>query len=82
MYIGFYIYFIAWKRPLVSCRLYRTFITQRKKDLREIEKIEKYSQKNIYVRIAYNSLCVCVCVCVCVLCRLYLRIVCGRQCDC
>ena len=30
---------------------------------REIEKIEKYSQKNI--KIVYNSLCVCVCVCVC-----------------
>ena len=36
------------------------------KDNEEIEKIEKYSQKN--VRIVCNSLCerVCVCVCVCV----------------
>ena len=32
------------------------------KDIWEIEKIEKYSQKN--VRIVYNSLCVHVCVCV------------------
>ena len=32
------------------------------KDAEEIEKIEKYSQKN--VRIMYKSLCVCVCVCV------------------
>ena len=44
--------------------------------------IEKYSQKDVYARIAYNSFCVYVCVCVCV-CVLYLRIVaCGFICDC
>ena len=31
----------------------------REKDLGKIEKIEKYSQKNAYIRIAYNSF-VCV----------------------
>ena len=56
----------AYLRPLVSCCLFTTIIRQRKKAIGEIEKIEKYSQKNIDVRIAYNSLCVCVCVCVCV----------------
>ena len=44
---------------------------QREKSFREIEKIEKYSQKDIYVRIVYNSflvarVCMCMCVCVCV----------------
>ena len=43
-------------RPMVSCRLI-TIIRQRMKG---IEKIKKYSQKN--VRIVYNSLLVCVCV--------------------
>ena len=38
---------------------------QAEKDFGEISKeIEKYCQKNIYVKIAYNSFCVCVCVCV------------------
>ena len=65
----------AYVRLLVSCRLYTTIIRQKKKDFGEIEQIKKYSQKNFYVRIAYNSLCLCVG-------GLYLRIaVCGR-CDC
>ena len=34
------------------------------KDIGEIEKIEKFCQKNI--RIVYNSVCVYVCVCICV----------------
>ena len=42
---------VTYLRILVSCRLYTTIIRQRKKDLEEIEKIEKYS----IVRIAYNS---------------------------
>ena len=29
-------------------------------------KVEKYSHKNVFVKIAYNFECVCVCVCVCV----------------
>ena len=28
--------------------------------LGEIEKVKKYTQKNVYIRTAYNSLCVCV----------------------
>ena len=27
------------------------------------KKVEKYSQKNVYLGIAYNTLCVCVCLC-------------------
>ena len=53
----------ACPRPHVSCFINRNH--QRKKDIEEIEKIEKYSQKK--VKIVNNSLCVCVCVCVCVL---------------
>ena len=53
-------------QPLVSCRLIMTMIWQQKIDIKEIEKIEKYSQKNVFVRIAYNSVCLYVCVCVCV----------------
>ena len=45
----------------VSCGL-MTITRQRKKDIKEIEKIEKYSQEN--VRIVYNSFCVYVCLCV------------------
>ena len=41
-----------------------TIIRQKTKDNEEMEKIEKYNQKN--VRIVYHSMCVCVCVCVCV----------------
>ena len=33
----------------------------RKKDFGEIEIIENDSQNNLYVRIAYNCVCVCVC---------------------
>ena len=40
----------AYLRPLVSCRLHMTIIRQRKKDFGEIGKIEKYSQKNVYVK--------------------------------
>ena len=46
-------------QSLVSCRLYMTIIKQRKKDFGEIEKVEKYCQKNFYVNITYNSF-VCV----------------------
>ena len=35
---------------------------QAKKDIGEIEKIEKYSQKSIYNGIARISFCMCVCV--------------------
>ena len=52
----------AYLRLLVSCRLYTTIIRQRKKHFVEIEKIEKYNQKNIYVRVMYKSFCVYVCV--------------------
>ncbi len=31
---------------------------RKKKDFVEIEKIEKYNQNNVCVKIAYNSLCV------------------------
>ena len=31
----------AYLQPVVSCRLYTTIIRQKKKDFREIEKIEK-----------------------------------------
>ena len=65
-------------RSLVSCRPITTNISQRKKDIWEIEKFEKYNQKNVYVSITYNSIrvcmCVYVCVCVCV-CWLFLRII-------
>ena len=57
----------AYLRQVVSCCVYTTIIRQRKKDFREIE---KYCQKDVYFRIAYNSFCVCMC-----LYRLYLRIV-------
>ena len=54
----------AYLRPLVSRRLIPTIIKQRKKDIGEIE---KYSQKNIYVRTAYNSfVCACTYMYVCV----------------
>ena len=64
----------SYLRPLVSCRLITTIIRQRNKDVREIKKIKKYSQKNIYVGIVYNCVGVCRCVCMC-MCqsRLYLR---------
>ena len=42
----------------------------RKKDFKEIEKIERYSQKKVYTGIARARLCVCVyvwCICVCVI---------------
>ena len=52
----------AYLQPLVSCRLITTIIRLRKKDIGEIEKIKKYSQKN--GKVVYNSFCVCVCVCV------------------
>ena len=55
----------AYLWPLVSCHLYTTIIRQKKKDFAEIEKIEKYIQKNVNVRIEHNSLCVCACACVC-----------------
>ena len=63
----FYIYLIEWK--LVCDHrfhgvLQTTIIRQVTKDIDEIEKIEKYSQKK--VRIVYNSWCVCVCVCACI----------------
>ena len=61
-------------QPLISCCLITTIIRLRKKDRGEMEKIEKYSQKNI--RIVYNSFCECMCVC---LYRLYLHnIECGH----
>ena len=55
----------AYLWPLVSYRFYTTIIRQRKKDFEENEenkKKKKYSQKNAYVRTAYNPVCVCVCV--------------------
>ena len=39
---------------------------QAEKKIAEIERPEKYSQKNVYIRIVYNSVFTCVCVCVCV----------------
>ena len=39
----------AYMRPLVSCCLYTTIIRQKKKDFGEIEKIEIYIQKNVFV---------------------------------
>ena len=57
----------AYLRSLVLCRLYTTIIRQIKKDLGEIEKREKYCQKNVYVRITYNPLSVCVVGYICVL---------------
>ena len=56
----------AYLQPLVSCHLITIIIKQGKKDIGEMEKIEKYSQKNVYVRIVYNSFCVCLCY-ICVL---------------
>ena len=48
----------AYLRPQVSWHFIKmTIIRQRTKDNEEIEKIEKYSQKN--VRIVYNLWCVC-----------------------
>ena len=44
----------AYLRPLVSWHLYMTIIRQRKKGFGEIK---KYSLKNVYIRIAYNSFC-------------------------
>ena len=41
-------------------RFITTIIWQRKKDIREIEVFEKYSQKKVYVEIVYNTFCVCV----------------------
>ena len=41
----------AYLRPPIPCRLYTTIIWQKKKDFGEIERIEKFSQKNFYVRI-------------------------------
>ena len=75
----------AYLRVQVSCRLIMIIIRQRKKDIGEIGKIEKSSQKNVYVEIVYNTfilwVCVCVYVCVC-LCWLNLSIiVCSRICD-
>ena len=62
--------------PLVLCRLYYDN-NQAKKDIGEIEKIEKYSQLNVYAEIGscffffflfgvYVCVCVRACVCVCV----------------
>ena len=48
--------------PLDSCGLYTKIIWQKKKDFGEIKKIWKYNQKNVYIRVVYNFLCVCVCV--------------------
>ena len=61
-----YIWYHGYLWPLISCCLYTTIIRQRKKDFGEIEKIGKYSEKNVYVRIALTHLCMCVCVCMCV----------------
>ena len=52
------------RRILVSCCFIRTIIRQRKKNIAEIKNIEKYGQKNVYVRI------VCVYVCVDYICLL------------
>ena len=58
----------AFLRPLAPCRFYPAIIRQKRKDFGEIENIEKYSQKNVFV-------CVCA--------YIYLRIVVhGRICDC
>ena len=54
----------AYLLPRVSCRLITTIIRQRKKDIGEIEKTEKYCQKNFTLGL-HIPLCVCVCVCVC-----------------
>ena len=55
--ISFYRYLIAWTL-ICDHWFHAVFILQssgrRKKDFGEIEKIETYSQKNVYVRIAYN----------------------------
>ena len=67
----------AYLRPLVSWHLIMTIFKQRKKDIGEIEKFVKYNQKNFYVGIVYNTVCLCLC-----LCRLYLSIIVhGRTCE-
>ena len=45
---------------MVSFRLFKTIIWQRKKDIWEIEKIEKYNEVNDYVEICMD-LCVFLC---------------------
>ena len=50
-----------------------TIIKQKAKDIGEIEKIEKYSQKN--VRIVYNSFRVRICICASYICVLLCVIV-------
>ena len=73
IYIYIYIYMcvcvcvcvcISFYTSLIACRLYCDN-HQRKKDIGEIDKIEKYCQTNVCVEIVYNY-CVCVCVCVCI----------------
>ena len=67
----------AYLRPLVLWCLYTT-INWQKKDLGEIE---KYSQKNVYNRTAYNSfVCVCGGVWVCVLYLWFVVCDCIRDC--
>ena len=52
----------AYLGPLVLCCVYITIIRQRKKDFGgKKKKTKKNNQKNVYVRMAYNS-CVYVCV--------------------
>ena len=52
---------------------------QKQKYFKEIEKIEKYSQKDTHIKIAYNSVCVCVCadyiICVCICARVCVLII-------
>ena len=48
-----------------------------KKNIWEIEKIEKYSQKNVYVGICMDFWCACVCVC-----KILQEIVCVCVCVC
>ena len=48
----------ACQRRLLSCCLYTINIKQRKKNFGKNKIIEKYIQKNDYVRIAYNYVCV------------------------
>ena len=40
----------AYLQPLLSCRFFMTIIIQKNKDSVEIEKSNKYSQKNVYCR--------------------------------
>ena len=56
----------AYHGLFISYLLYTSIIRQ-KMISEKSKKSKKYSQKDVYVRMKYNSLCVCVCVCVCVL---------------